>query len=447
MNTLTNSAIVVIAERNASKYIVQCIDSILSQNYPDLGIVLVDDASDDNTVKIAQERLGNRKDVIVVVNKERCPKIENWKLAIRQKCSNPNSAIFLVDGDDSLTISSSISLMMECHKTHDVVWSQYAYDNGFKGCSGYFGRWIARKGEWISAHMMSFKKHLFDKIDDYYLTDVDGKPLVAAIDQAVMFTLLEMAGKDKCFFLDKILYMYRSGNPISWHNSQKTLELQKRCSEVVRAKRPYILNEGLSIILETQNNKETIANVLESLYFQIPPPVEVLIVDTGSTDGTNQFIKSISVEQYPFGVRFYDAKNNLDCLVGEVQGVRLFCTSADQIYPPEYFKFHQSLPISKLGRGMVKRLNVEVPEYNPTINLRTLSGKSPFEVVSSNFSVGNEFFQKVVKGCKELLSEEFIKKLVVAGAIPELLPNAVSYRIKPKIPDVLPSLGPLGHLL
>ena len=456
MNTLTNSAVIVIIERNASEYIGQCIDSVLSQDYSDLGIVLVDDCSTDGTSEIILGKLKDRKNAIVVINKEKHPSIENWKDAIRKKCSNPNSVIFFVDGDDYLNTSTAISQMMECHRKYDVVWSQYVFDNGCIGYCKSLGNWKVRKGPWVSSHLMSFKKYLFDKIDDYYFNDTDGKFLVAARDQAVMFTLLEMAGRERCYFLDKALYVYRKGNPTSWHNNPQKIVLQKLCSDIVRAKTPYNLNsnllvgEGMSVVVMASDDIAMVKRILESFYFQFPSPIEVLVVNGDSTDGVGAFVRSIPVDKYPFNIRFYNAKNGFDFLADKIETKRILLTSADQIYPSGSFNFHMLVSDTKVGRGMVRDLTIESVEYNPTVNLQELAGSSMYEVIASNFSMETKLFCDAVKGCKDLLSEDFIKKVISLGAKVELLPSCVSYRIKnssSKKSDILPNSGPLGHLL
>ena len=69
--TLSNSAIIFIPQRNASKFVEKCLESVMSQDYDDLGIIFIDDASDDNTVEIAKNKLKGRKDVVFHVNESR----------------------------------------------------------------------------------------------------------------------------------------------------------------------------------------------------------------------------------------------------------------------------------------------------------------------------------------------------------------------------------------
>lgn len=50
---------VIIPVLNAEHYIEQCICSVLSQNYPNYEIIIIDDGSDDRTKKLIQ-KLGEK---------------------------------------------------------------------------------------------------------------------------------------------------------------------------------------------------------------------------------------------------------------------------------------------------------------------------------------------------------------------------------------------------
>lgn len=45
---------IIIPAYNAAKYVERCVDSIISQNYSDAEIILVDDGSNDNTLEICR---------------------------------------------------------------------------------------------------------------------------------------------------------------------------------------------------------------------------------------------------------------------------------------------------------------------------------------------------------------------------------------------------------
>ena len=55
---------------NVEKYIKECVESILAQTFDDYEIILVDDASPDNSPYICDEYAGRYPDIIKVIHKK-----------------------------------------------------------------------------------------------------------------------------------------------------------------------------------------------------------------------------------------------------------------------------------------------------------------------------------------------------------------------------------------
>ena len=97
---------------------------------------------------------------------------------------------------------------------------------------GYF-----RQFEFVSSHLRSFKRFLWDGIRNEDLRDDDGEYWKAAPDHAFMFPLLEMAGADRIRYIHEMLYVYNNSNPLSEHRSIPADQLLAACK--MRAKTPY----------------------------------------------------------------------------------------------------------------------------------------------------------------------------------------------------------------
>lgn len=202
--------------------------------------------------------------------------------------------------------------------------------------------------------------------------------------------------------------------------------------------------EDLSVIVVTHNNTKTIECVLESLYFQLPPPLEVLIVDEDSEDDMCGLIKSFEADRYPFQLKFH-TKNDMPNL--KIVAGRVLITSGDQLYAPNGLTGHMQLKESVLGRGMVRKLVRELSEYNPTVNLPELAEFGMCELLPSSFSVGTTFFRNATTKPISLLSNDFIQKLISLGVGSRLL-TSVAYKMKIDAKEVLDlSYGPLGNKL
>jgi glycosyltransferase involved in cell wall biosynthesis len=209
---LHNKAIFVIAQRNAGGNVKKCLRSVLSQDYDDIGIVFIDDCSDDDTLDKAKYMLRGHKHTVFKMNSKRQSKCKSWREAVRDCCSNSESVIFWLDGDDYLLSDTAVSEMMECHKKHDVVWSQYRCVDRKGHCRELTHNDI-RKHRWVTSHLKTFKKYLFDAIDDRYFYNASGKYFSSAIDQLIMMAVVEMAGPKRRQFYNKVLYLYNvTGN-------------------------------------------------------------------------------------------------------------------------------------------------------------------------------------------------------------------------------------------
>ena len=82
------------------------------------------------------------------------------------------------------------------------------------------GKWVdnyltpqtyRKSGVWVTSHLRTFRKWLWDKVKDEDLRDENGYYKVAW-DMAFMYPMIEMAG-EHIFFIDKILYIYNDINP------------------------------------------------------------------------------------------------------------------------------------------------------------------------------------------------------------------------------------------
>ena len=110
---------VVVACWNVEKYIANCVDSILSQTYGNIEIILVDDCSSDGTLSILNEYA--LKDTRIVV-------VQRNKNGGRSECRNSGIAkatgdlISFVDGDDALEKNAYQEIIDHYDDSVDVYW-------------------------------------------------------------------------------------------------------------------------------------------------------------------------------------------------------------------------------------------------------------------------------------------------------------------------------------
>ena len=109
---------IIIPVYNVEKYIRKCVDSILSQTYKNLEIILVDDGSLDNCGKICDQyaKIDNR---VVVIHKQNGGLSSARNIGIEKATGE---YLMFVDSDDSLEKIACESLINITNKTNaDIV--------------------------------------------------------------------------------------------------------------------------------------------------------------------------------------------------------------------------------------------------------------------------------------------------------------------------------------
>ena len=87
---------IIVPVYNAEKYLNRCIDSILKQTFTDLEIILVDDGSTDDSLKICEE-YQKQDDRIIVIHKDNGGSTSARKAGVRIA---KGAYIAFVDSDD-----------------------------------------------------------------------------------------------------------------------------------------------------------------------------------------------------------------------------------------------------------------------------------------------------------------------------------------------------------
>lgn len=115
---------VLIANYNNGKYITECLDSIVAQDYSPIEIILVDDASTDNSMEIIEPYLNKHPNIQLFKNKEN----KGVGYTKRQCIEEANGEICgFVDPDDALT-PNAVSTMVQAHLQHPktaLIYSNY----------------------------------------------------------------------------------------------------------------------------------------------------------------------------------------------------------------------------------------------------------------------------------------------------------------------------------
>jgi len=216
-----NHFVIVIPVYNAENYIEKSIESVLFQYYKDYDLIVIDDCSTDGTYDIICNLHKKYGTFIKIRNDVRVGSpLHNLITGINILSKNDEDIIITVDGDDWLYNNSVLFYLNEAYQ-NDNVFMTYG---SFIPASGNYGKYgwpisdfrsYRQSNLWLASHLRTFKRKIWNLINDMDLRDVDGEYFKYAGDTAVLYPLLEMCGRNHTKYIDDILYVYNDLNPIN----------------------------------------------------------------------------------------------------------------------------------------------------------------------------------------------------------------------------------------
>jgi len=210
--------IFVVPVRNGEEWITKCLQSIVTQQRTGwdsaVKVVVVDDASTDQTWEKIQNFVAEYPDATefqTIRNADRKGALCNTVEAIRISGSDPEDVILAVDGDDWLAHVHVLQrVQQEYLKGAWLTYGSWMDTNGtLSGMGAYRSSVVAsntfRDVSWAATHLRTFKRHLFDKIEEADLKDAAGQWFMIGGDVAQMIPMLEMAGERATYISDVLL--------------------------------------------------------------------------------------------------------------------------------------------------------------------------------------------------------------------------------------------------
>jgi glycosyltransferase involved in cell wall biosynthesis len=209
--------LILITAHNVRPFLGDLIRSLAGQRGPDWRAVFVDDCSTDGTLDGLHQALdagGLRERFEIVANDERCHKACNVYHAIKN-FGRPDDVVALVDGDDHLAVDHALwRIAQEFDRGWEVVWGNWKGSDGSRGTSSHLHPFVSpRQQPFVTSHLFSFQRRLFDAVDEADLKDDAGRWFQAGCDVALAWPLLDQTIKRK--HIPDVLYTYNRANPLS----------------------------------------------------------------------------------------------------------------------------------------------------------------------------------------------------------------------------------------
>ncbi len=180
---------VIVLTYNSEKYIKKCLDNLLNQTYKDFELIIVDDFSKDNTLKIIRSYKDKR--IRLYANERNLGIAKTRNIALR-KCKT--RLVFFTDSD-CIPAINWLEVGIKNIKNYDIITGWLLYENEIPT---FRDRPVWGKDMFYTSNL-GFKKSALDKVNGF-----DEKFAMFTEDKDVCYRILEKGGK-KTYCKDMIV--------------------------------------------------------------------------------------------------------------------------------------------------------------------------------------------------------------------------------------------------
>jgi glycosyltransferase involved in cell wall biosynthesis len=199
----------------AEEYIARCLKSIRDQSVSAWQAYINIDPSGDLTSDLARLASDGDPRFHLHLNEQWQGPMINLIQGIRHSEAQPEDVIVILDGDDRFATPDALGIIQDTYLHHDC-W--LTYGSWVSDLGDAQGRWPSypedlidfRGYKWLGTGVRTWRRWLWDLIDDCDFRDASGEYLRVTEDQAVMLPMLEMCGPRARHIPDVLMVYTRS---------------------------------------------------------------------------------------------------------------------------------------------------------------------------------------------------------------------------------------------
>ena len=226
--------------------IARCLGSIRAQRYSRWRAMVTIDPCGDATFDRALAAAAGDPRFDIRLNEQRQFSMANLVAAISRSGASSEDVIVVLDGDDWLSSDRTLDTIAATYARFDC-WMTYgswiSNDPSHQGMPR--GLWPAypddtedfRRAEWLHTAVRTWKRWLWDLIDDRDFRDERGDYFRVTEDQACMLPMLEMSGTARARHIPDVLMVYNRMTPHACGKIRRD-EMQRN-ADLIRRRPPY----------------------------------------------------------------------------------------------------------------------------------------------------------------------------------------------------------------
>ena len=329
INTTNPKLSIIIPVYNHAEYLDQCIQSALAQDYENVEVVVVDDASSDCSVRSILKKYKNDKRIKQLFNEKNLGISETQNRALHE---SDGDIIAFLDCDDFLStnaVSSSLQYWRKNTKyLHTARININKNGKEFQRISfehlprkDYFSENLERM---YATHFKMMRRDVFSHVGLF------DPRFDSAQDYDMLMRIAFHYPSEDFVFAPEFVYFHR------YHDKQETIKkgrdqdtFTKKIQYEARMRKEISSGnfyKEINIIMLSYGKCEQTLEAVQSLAYTVKIPFNLILFDNGSDSFTLNFLESKVISQFPF-IKFIPSKENIGIAAGRMKAMKSY--SAD----------------------------------------------------------------------------------------------------------------------
>ena len=199
----------------AEEYIAQCLASIVNQSLEEWqAYVTIDPCGDSTLLRASAARMGDPR-IHIHSNSQWQGSMMNTVEAIRRSNAQPEDVIINLDGDDQFATPHALRIIQDTYRRFDCWLTYGSWISDLPDGQGLWpgypeGVQDFRRHRWLGTGVRTWKRWLWDLIDNADFRDASGRYFAVGEDQAILLPMLEMSGGRSRHIAEALMIYTRS---------------------------------------------------------------------------------------------------------------------------------------------------------------------------------------------------------------------------------------------
>ncbi len=295
---------IIIPTYNAEKYISDCIESVLSQTYSNIEVIIIDDGSTDKTSVICKEY--QKKDERInyyFQNNSGVSKARNFGIELAE-----GKYIVFIDADDMISCTY-IEQLVYIFDNENIQMASVSHTRDLSNLGKDIYKQIAVvDSEEVRSFMMDFTQQKFNGYvwEKMFVTDIVKNSVryneAISVREDLLFIIQYLKYIDKCGYINNNLYYYRDNDSSVLHN----MSANRMKTQIMMAQ----------IVLETeQKDSKLYYDAMDSYYESGRRYVEILSREKILTKDVKKKWLSLQIRHFKDNKSVNQIKRIVACLI------------------------------------------------------------------------------------------------------------------------------------